>query len=122
MSRRKPVSVDGLRACRKLLGLTQQELGELLGVSRNTLRSWEVKREPGYLALIIRGLRAYKVLPQIGVVFTGPCLSEARARLGMHQEHLAVRLGVSRATLSRWENDTPPRWVSFAISALAFTE
>ncbi|WP_372242226.1 helix-turn-helix transcriptional regulator [Pseudomonas sp. MWU12-2323] len=116
------MAVGGLRECRKYLGLTQQELGELLGVSRNTLRSWEIDREPGYLALLVRGLRAYKVLPQIGTVLSGPCLVEARGRLGMHQEHLAARLGVSRPTLSRWENDTPPRWVSFAISALAFTE
>jgi transcriptional regulator with XRE-family HTH domain len=122
MGLRVKTALGGLRESRKRLGLTQQELGDLLGVSRNTLRSWETVNEPRYLWLVVKGLRAYKVLPMIGAVYSGPCLSEARLRLGMHQDELATRLGISRPTLSRWENDTPPRWISFAISALAFME
>lgn len=122
MRTKKKVIRGPLHSCRKTLGLSQCELGELLGVSRNTIRSWEVGAGPRFIGLLCRGLKAYRVLPQIGVVYSGACLAEARQRLGLHQEELGVLLGVSRPTLSRWENDTPPRWVSFAIAALAFSD
>ena len=121
-ARRKSAPCGLLRSCRKALGMSQQELGDLLAVSRNTVRSWEVGKEPKFLSLLCRGLRAYRVLPHIDVNLTGPCLAEIRTRLGFHQDQLAERIGVSRPTLSRWEQGTPPRWVSFAITALAFLE
>lgn len=111
-----------LRSCRKTIGLSQQELGDLLGVSRNTVRSWEVGKEPQFLPHLCKGLIAYVVLPHIAIELSGGCLSTIRSRMRLHQEQLAEQLGVSRSTLSRWENDTPPRWVSFAITALAFKD
>ncbi|MCF5371338.1 helix-turn-helix domain-containing protein [Pseudomonas syringae] len=122
MKRSRSDNSTALRACRKDLGLTQQELGDLLGVSRNTLRAWELGKEPAFLPHVCCGLRAYKRLPHIFIAYSGGCLVEARKRFGMHQDQLAALLGVSRPTLSRWENDTPPAWITFAVSALAFTE
>lgn len=122
MARKRQVPHGLLRSCRKTIGLSQHELGELLGVSRNTIRSWEVGKEPRFLALLCKGLRAFAVLPHIAIELSGSCLAQLRTRMGLHQEQLAEQLGVSRPTVSRWENDTPPRWVSFAITALAFTD
>lgn len=122
MAKRK-VSVDGsLRSIRKRLGLSQQELGDLLGAARNTIRSWETGSESKFVLLLSKGLRLYSVFPHIKIDFTGPCLAAARGRLRLHQDEFADRLGVSRATVSRWENDTPPAWVIFAVAALALTD
>lgn len=122
MARKKPIPHGLLRSCRKAIGLSQNELGDLLGVSRNTIRSWEVGNEPRFLPPLCKGLKAYAILPHIALEMSGACLAQMRARMGLHQEHLAEQLGVSRPTLSRWENDTPPRWVSFAMTALAFKD
>lgn len=122
MVRRKQISGGELRTVRKYLRLTQSQLGELLGVSRNTVRIWETGAGPSFCPLLCRGLKAYKVFPHLFVDLSGPCLAEARNRLGLYQDQLAERLGVSRPTLSRWENDTPPLWVKFAITALAFLD
>lgn len=122
MAKRKATNYGALRTCRKSLGLSQQELGELLGVSRNTIRSWELGKEPGFLPLLCRGLNAYRVLPHIFIEFSGACLASARGRMKLRQDQLAERLGLSRTTLSRYENDTPPRWLIIAVAALAFTD
>lgn len=122
MARKKHIAHGALRSCRKAIGLSQQDLGDLLGVSRNTIRSWEVGKEPRFMVPLCKGLKAYAILPHIAVELSGACLAQMRTRMGLHQEHLAEQLGVSRPTLSRWENDTPPRWVSFAMTALAFKD
>ncbi|MFC1987013.1 helix-turn-helix domain-containing protein [Chloroflexota bacterium] len=40
----------------------------------------------------------------------GQKLQDARHRLGLSQAQLAVILGVSYATISRWENDNRNPW------------
>ena len=120
MQRKKGVAGSDMHHARKWLGLSQQQLGELLDVSRNTFRSWEAGKGPAFLPLLCRGLRAYKALPHLFIDLTGPCLADMRTRIGMNQEQLASRLSVSRPSVSRWENDTPPKWVVFAVTALAF--
>ncbi|MFL1449303.1 helix-turn-helix transcriptional regulator [Pseudomonas tritici] len=122
MAKRKSTIHSALRDCRKNMGMSQQELGSLLGSSRNTIRCWEVSKEPKFLDLLCKGLGLYRVFPHIHVDLSGPCLVAARTRFGLHQDELASRLSVSRATLSRWENDTPPGWVLFALAALALTD
>ncbi|HEJ4408131.1 TPA: transcriptional regulator [Pseudomonas aeruginosa] len=122
MARRNGLSCSELRAVRKTLGLSQEQLGELLSVSRNTIRSWETGAGPSFCLLMCRGLRAFKVFPHLFVDMTGPCLADARSRLGFHQDELAEKLCISRPTLSRWENGTPPGWVKFALIALVFLD
>lgn len=122
MPRRKALSSGELQSVRKSLGLSQAQLGELMSVSRNTIRSWEAGAGPSFCLLLCRGLRAFKVFPHLFVDLTGPCLADARSRLGLHQDQLAEKLSISRPTLSRWENGTPPRWVKFALIALVFSD
>ncbi len=122
MARKKGVTGSELRHARKMLGLSQVQLGELLGVSRNTIRCWETGDGPAFRPLLCRGLRAYKALPHLFIELTGPCLAGIRVRMGMTQDQLADRLTVSRPSLSRWENDTPPSWVVFAVTAIAFLD
>lgn len=122
MARRSAPSGGELRVVRKSLGLSQEQLGELLSVSRNTIRSWETGAGPSFCSLMCRGLRAFKVFPHLFIDMTGPCLADARNRLGFHQDDLAEKLCISRPTLSRWENGTPPRWVKFALIALVFLD
>ncbi|NVL50000.1 helix-turn-helix domain-containing protein [Pseudomonas syringae pv. actinidiae] len=96
MAKKKPVSHGLLRSCRKTISMSQQELGELLGVSRNTIRSWELGKEPRFLEILCIGLRAHYILPHTAIELSGSCLSALRARMGLQQDQLAAALGVSR--------------------------
>ena len=51
---------------------------------------------------------------------TGPDLREARQSLGLTQQELADRLGVSRASVNRWETGAwpVPQMVTMAVSVL----
>lgn len=122
MAQRRPQNFGLLKATRKALGLSQQELGEALGVSRNTIRSWEKDRERDFLRHVCRGLRACRIMPHLEPEATGQSVAAVRAGMRLHQDEFSSLLGVTRSTVSRWENDTPPRWVSFALLSLAFTD
>lgn len=122
MAQRKPHHFGLLKATRKALGLSQHELGVALGISRNTIRSWENGREKGFLRHVCRGLRACSIMPHLEPETTGQSVAAVRAGLRLHQDELADLLGVTRYTISRWENDTPPRWVSFVLLSLAFMD
>ncbi|WP_082534457.1 MULTISPECIES: helix-turn-helix domain-containing protein [Pseudomonas] len=122
VARRKTQHFGLLKSTRKTLGLSQHELGVALGVSRNTVRSWEGCREDDFLRHICRGLRECRIMPHLETVATGQSVAAVRAGMRLHQDEFSALLGVSRSTVSRWENDTPPRWVSFALLSLAFTD
>ncbi len=53
---------------------------------------------------------------------TGPLIRELRDRLGLTQERLAAKLGVSCQAIARWENDqacaSPSRWTTRQIQQL----
>lgn len=114
--------VGELAETRRLMRLGQKDLAELLGVSRTTISSWESSSPPRWIELLCSGLKASRVLPHIGLPITGTELIQARKALGYNQMEFAQRLAMSRSTISRWESDTPPRWVSFAIASLAFKD
>lgn len=114
---------SGLAAARIALGMKQGELAQLLGVARSTIITWENMHHdrPVWLSLLCQGLYAYRIIPAIGEPLSGPALAEARQRLGVDQQLLGQKIGKSRNTISRWENDTPPKWLSFVLATLAFT-
>jgi DNA-binding XRE family transcriptional regulator len=48
---------------------------------------------------------------------SGPELRDARRWFGMNQDELARRWGVSRVTISAWENGSPPTWTADAVAS-----
>ncbi len=122
MAKRKLEATSLLKLTRKKLDLSQTDLGRGLGVTRNTIRSWEAGPDQMFIYHICRGLQATRVMPHLFHQLTGPCLAEARGRMGLQQEQLAELIGVSRSTISRWENDTPPLWLSYALLSLLFQD
>lgn len=126
MARRNKAVMGALKAARTALGLSQMELGQLLGVSRNTIRSWEGRwatgMEPSFMRHLCRGLLACSLMPHLAIELSGPCLAEFRAKMKVHQESFGQLLGVTRSTVSRWETDTPPRWLSYVLLSIAFRD
>ena len=53
-----------------------------------------------------------------------PSVRELRRRLGLSQRELAGRLGVARATVTRWENGTrrPSKLAEMAIQSIVETK
>jgi transcriptional regulator with XRE-family HTH domain len=111
-----------LRSFRSQLKLSQTQLAELFGVSRSTIGNWESQASPVWVALACRGVRAARIFPELSRPLDRSSLINARAQFGLNQTDFAAKLGVTRATLSRWENGTPPRWIAYAIASLAFKD
>lgn len=105
---------------RNRMGLSQKEMGLAFGVCRTAYRSWECTSAPGWIPLACAGFSASRVLSNLSQPFTAADLIHARSSLGLIQEELALELGVSRASISRWETGTPPVWMNLAIAALVF--
>lgn len=122
MAKRKQESSSLLKRTRQRLHLSQAELGRVLGVTRNTIRCWEAGSDQMFMYHICRGLHATNVMPHLYHLLTGPCLAEARGRMELEQDQLGELIGVSRSTISRWENDTPPLWLSYALLSLLFQD
>lgn len=122
MAKRKQEATSLLKRTRQRLNLSQSDLGRDLGVCRNTIRSWEAGTDRVFIFHICRGLQATSVMPHLFHLLTGPCLAEARGRMGLQQDQLAELVGVSRSTISRWEKDTPPLWLSYALLSLIFQD
>lgn len=53
-----------------------------------------------------------------------PSMRKLRRRLGLSQQELALRLGVARATVTRWENGTrrPSKLAEMAIQSMVETK
>ena len=89
------------------LGRRQEDVARELGVFQGALRSWKRDRthpEIRYWPAIIRFL-GYDPHPVPGSI--GEKIAAARRQLGITQEVLAARLGVSSPTGFGWENN---RW------------
>ena len=104
------------------LGFTREQLAEHLEVSRSTLYEWDEMGAPYWVEYALNGLRAALVLPHLAIPMLGPDLMRARTALKLSQADFSHRLGISRRTVSRWENDTPPSWLSYAVIALAILD
>jgi transcriptional regulator with XRE-family HTH domain len=101
-----------LRAFRERHGYSQREMADLLGVTERTIRRWESEAEPLQFALGLLLILAFCWLDGASEDkenlevhgMTGSELRQAREELNLSQSQLADRLGVSRATVNRWEN------------------
>lgn len=109
-----------LRSFRAAMGLSQSQLADLFDVCRSTICNWESQAAPTWVELACRGIRAARILPELSRPFDCASLINARNQFGLNQTEFAAKLGLTRATLSRYENKRPPRWVAYAIAALAF--
>jgi len=111
-----------LKTFRLQQDLSQTELAEIFDVCRSTIANWESQAPPSWVALACQGVRASRILPHLSKPFDCSDLIHARRQFGMNQSAFAAKFGVTRATISRWENGVPPRWLPYAIAALAFKE
>lgn len=111
-----------LKTYQEKLGFTREQLAEHLEVSRSTLYEWDEMGAPNWVQYALTGLRASLVLPHLAIPILGPDVMRARTALKLTQDEFSHRLGVSRRTVSRWENDTPPSWLSYAVIALAILD
>ncbi len=96
---------EKLRNRRKELGLTVEKFAEMADISSREMKSIEQgihmpRLEIGYKIVKILcgedGMSYYEWNPEK--------LSEARERMNMTQQCLADKIGVSRRSVSRWEN------------------
>jgi DNA-binding XRE family transcriptional regulator len=109
-----------LRRYRDELGLKQTDVAAAFGVSEGTYRQWEHGKVEAWLRLACKGYAFCLRAGLSDAEWTGDQLVEARNRMTMTQLDLAVAFDLSRATIGRYEAGTPPKWVTFAVLALAF--
>ena len=102
------------------LKLKQTELASAFGVSEGTYRDWEKGHPQAWLKLACKGY-AFCLLAGIeNVDWEGYHAVQARKRLAMTQSQLALALDLSRATIGRYEAGIPPKWMAYAVMAIAF--
>lgn len=105
---------DQLRDARKAAGLTQKEAAEMFGVSKTTWITWESGEStpPADNEVVTQEALLDGLAPTFGEK-----LEAIRKRAKVTQAGLAVRVGVSAATVAYWEkNERLPRREADAIS------
>jgi transcriptional regulator with XRE-family HTH domain len=75
-----------LHDARELLGLSRQQLGDLTGVSRLTLRLWEASGDEPPNALTPRLGRVLRYLQGAGIAFTADGVARIRPPITAHSQ------------------------------------
>ena len=112
-----------LRALRERAGLRQKDLAQRIGAGVGSVNAWENRaasrpipvHRQAQLRALFAGLSELEPA-RLG----GEQLIAERRRLGWTQAELAPRAGVSQATVSRWERDSPPAPLEHAERLRAF--
>lgn len=121
MTRKKrKVPKTAMARYRADLKLKQTELASAFGVSEGTYRDWEKGQPPTWLRLACKGYAFCLLAGIANVDWDGHQVVEARKRLVLTQSALALALDLSRATIGRYEAGVPPKWMAYAVMALAF--
>ena len=110
---------NNLKYCREELEMTQQELGYVFGVSKNTVSGWEKAHDTMPFNKIIRFCNLYDFSMDFVVGFTrkntkydkiktdkkkiGSKLKEIRNELNLSQQQLADDCKISQTTYSTYE-------------------
>jgi transcriptional regulator with XRE-family HTH domain len=97
-----------LRRGRRNLGLSVKDVSEALGVSLATVRSWERGEDTPHRSrlpevAVVYGVRENELHKRVSVV-RGSSIKKWRESLCITQREAAEKLGVSLATVSRWES------------------
>ena len=104
------ISGSFIREQRRALGLYQRELAAKMGVNVTTLRLWEGDKEKPTFENFNRLLdffRHYRrqIKNNIGEEMTGEQIKKQRLSLGLMQQDIAARLGVTKESVSCWERN-----------------
>ncbi|HHH9443130.1 TPA: helix-turn-helix domain-containing protein [Pseudomonas aeruginosa] len=108
-----------LAELRDVFRLSQQDVGEILGVHRTTVIDWEKGKHPDWLPLVCLGLPTTLALRNSIPSISAGELTAARETLGMEQIDLANHLGVHVRTVRTWETKRPPAWLPVALIGLS---
>ncbi|MGM9876317.1 MAG: helix-turn-helix transcriptional regulator [Bacilli bacterium] len=112
---------NNLKYCREELEMTQEELGYVFGVSRQTVTGWETNQDPIPLPKLVKFSNMYKYsldyitgltrkndnFKEIGKLDkkqVGASLKDIRLKLGLTQQQLADECMITQATYSGYEN------------------
>ena len=112
--------MNNLKYCREELEMTQEELGNVLGVSRKTVTGWENNHDTMPLPKLIRFCNLYKFsanyvtglsktnnyieLEKANKTKIGNRLKTIRTKLNITQQDIADECMISQATYSGYEN------------------
>lgn len=112
--------MNNLKYCREELEITQEELGNVLGVSRKTVTGWENNHDTMPLPKLIRFCNLYKFsvnyvtglsktnnyieLEKANKTKIGNRLKTIRIKLNITQQDIADECMISQATYSGYEN------------------
>ena len=112
--------MNNLKYCREELEITQEELGNVLGVSRKTVTGWENNHDTMPLPKLIRFCNLYKFstnyvtglsktnnyieLEKANKSKIGNRLKTIRTKLNITQQDIADECMISQATYSGYEN------------------
>lgn len=112
---------NNLKYCREELEMTQEELGYIFGVSRQTVTGWETNQDPIPLPKLVKFSNMYKYsldyitgltrkndnFKEIGKLDkkqVGASLKDIRLKLGLTQQQIADECMITQATYSGYEN------------------
>jgi len=107
---REEISGRFIREQRRALGLYQRELAEKMGVNVTTLRLWERDKEKPNFENFNKLLDLFRqhrrqIKDNIVKEMTGEYIKKQRLSLGLMQQDIAGRLGMTKESISCWERN-----------------
>ncbi|MBR3661188.1 MAG: transcriptional regulator [Bacilli bacterium] len=112
---------NNLKYCREELEMTQEELGFVFGVSRQTVTGWETNQDPMPLSKLVKFSNLYKYsidyviglrrkndnyieIKKLNKKQVGSNLKAIRNKLGLTQQQIADECMITQPTYSGYES------------------